>query len=201
LLAGIAANANRRIRELISFSREPAALQTLASSSNAETRKHAEQVKALFSWPEHQSDHAAARPPRSLTSTEETQIARGKILYSQICAGCHGARGEGLRPVAPPLSNSQWVTNSANRLIRITLQGVQGVFHVDGIAYQAPAVLPEMPPLAALGDAQLASVLSYIRQEWGHDATPISEEQIATIRKATSLRSTPWTEAELLKIE
>jgi mono/diheme cytochrome c family protein len=204
LLAGIAELANGRIRRTIPFNAEPGSLRTLANSDDAQTRERIEQIKPLFSWPGHQSESASAAadaPTRDLTAPEETLIAEGKVLYLQICAGCHGLNGEGLRPVAPPLANSEWVTESVERLIRITLHGVTGAINVDGTTYQPPIILPEMPPLTVLDDIALASVLSYVRSDWGHNALPVSPKQVETVRGETSSRATPWTEIELLQIK
>lgn len=201
LLTGIAGHVGGRIRQTIPFNKEPPSLQLLARSGDSQTRKRSEQIRMLFSWPGHQSDTAPAAPERSLTESEEIQAVAGRTLYAQICAGCHGAEGEGLRPIAPPLARSEWVTDSTDRLIRIVLHGVQGTIDVDGSTYEPPGVLPEMPPLAALNDEQLASVLTYIRDAWEHTATPVSADQVAHIRDETASRTAPWSESELLQIK
>jgi hypothetical protein len=55
-----------------------------------------------------------------------------------------------------------------------------------------------MPPLgAALTDTQIAGVLTYIRREWEHGASPISTEFVARIRSENTLRSKSWTGEEL----
>ena len=103
----------------------------------------------------------------------------------------------GLDALAPPLVGSHWVTNSAERLVRIALQGMQGPVKVSGRVYEFPT---EMPPLAALTDDQLAAVLTYVRREWGHKASAITPPAVAKIREATSSRDRAWTESELLRI-
>ena len=103
--------------------------------------------------------------------------------------------------MAPPLVNSEWVLGSDSRLIRIALHGVGGPIKVNGTAYQPPDILPEMPALAVLEDAQIASILSYVRREWGHEAAPVSPARVAAIRNETSNRELPWNEEELLKIK
>ena len=55
-----------------------------------------------------------------------------------------------------------------------------------------------MPPLGgALNDEQIASVLTYIRREWGHTAPPVAPEDVLEIRGLTKTRTKPWTDAEL----
>jgi hypothetical protein len=57
-----------------------------------------------------------------------------------------------------------------------------------------------MPPLNILGDEDIASLLTYIRREWGHTASPIAPDFVKKIRAETAGRQEAWTEAELLKI-
>jgi cytochrome c553 len=116
LLSGLAANASGRARDRIPLDREPAALRVLARSIDPHTRERVGQIQGMFSWPGHPSDTApqARTPDRKLTASEKSIIAEGRELYQQVCAGCHGVHGEGVRPVAPPLDNSEWVTESAD---------------------------------------------------------------------------------------
>jgi hypothetical protein len=55
-----------------------------------------------------------------------------------------------------------------------------------------------MPPLgAALNDEQIASVLTYVRREWGNTAAPVAPDDVAETRGLTKTRTRPWTDAEL----
>jgi mono/diheme cytochrome c family protein len=103
--------------------------------------------------------------------------------------------------MAPPLVNSEWVLGSESRMIRIALHGIAGPIRVNGTTYQPPNILPEMPPLAAVDDAQLAAVLSYVRRAWGHEAEPVSPAQVAAVRASTADRKSAWTEDQLSEIK
>ena len=202
LLDGAAANATAPPARLIAFKTAPAALDALTKSDDAPTRQHAARIKALFSWPGHQSDAAANAPAApALTTNEKTAVAEGKDLFQQLCAGCHGLAGQGVAPMGPPLANSEWVLGAESRLIRIVLQGMTGPVTVNGTQFQPPHILPEMPALASLADAPLAAVLSFVRRAWGHEAAPISPAQIALVRKETAEQKIPWTEARLQQIK
>ena len=63
--------------------------------------------------------------------------------------------------------------------------------------YEAPEVQSVMPPLAALGNDDIAAVLTYIRRAWGNPADPISPGDINRLRIESQGRTVPWTEAEL----
>lgn len=107
---------------------------------------------------------SAATKARTLTAAEQARIEAGINHYAQFCAGCHGLDGRGVVPLAPPLAGSEWVTGAESRLLRVLLHGVSGPIRVDGTDYAPPAILPEMPGLAALDDEQLAAIASYVRR-------------------------------------
>jgi mono/diheme cytochrome c family protein len=139
------------------------------------------------------------KPPASPPSAAEGEklFQAGKDLYEVTCLSCHQANGMGLEALAPPLVGSHWITNSVERLVRIALHGMRGPVKVNGQIYRFET---EMLPLAVLSDEQLAAVLTYVRREWGHRASPVSVATVAKIREATASREQPWTEDELLKI-
>ena len=97
--------------------------------------------------------------------------------------------------MAPGLVDSEWVLGSEQRLARIVLQGVRGPISVKGKVYAL-----EMPTLAVFNDDQLASLLTYVRREWGHTAAPVEPATLTKIRAETEKREEAWMEPELLKI-
>ena len=58
-----------------------------------------------------------------------------------------------------------------------------------------------MPPLNILSDEEIAGLLTYVRREWGHTASPVSPEFVKEVREKTADRIDAWTQAELLKIK
>ena len=95
----------------------------------------------------------------------------------------------------PPLEGSAWVAGPENRLIRIVLHGLHGPIEVRGKPYNL-----EMPGFApVLTDADIASVLSYVRKRFGNVETPVSESAVSAIRAANPGRMAYWTVDELLK--
>ena len=88
------------------------------------------------------------------------------------------------------------ITGSPERVIRIVLHGLRGQITVLGRVHMG-----DMAALGALDDEQIASVLTYVRREWGHTAAPIEPAQVKAIRAATAGRSDAWTAGELEKID
>lgn len=46
-------------------------------------------------------------------------------------------------------------------------------------------------------DAEIADVLTCVRQSWSNDTTPVSEDFVKQTRAKFSGRNAPWTAAEL----
>lgn len=101
----------------------------------------------------------------------------GKAQYL-VCGACHGQNGEG-GPAAPPLAGSEWVTGPVSNLILIQLRGLIGPIEVAGKVYDFPA---GMAPMAYQSDEQIASVLTYIRNSFGNEASAVKPDQVAALR-------------------
>jgi len=107
----------------------------------------------------------------------------GEQNYRSRCSYCHLATGQGMKR---SLVNSRWVQGIDGSLIRILLQGKQGDTDV------MPGFGTEMD------DAQIASVLTYVRRQWGNEGQRIEPSTVGEVRSATTDRKKPWTEEELL---
>jgi mono/diheme cytochrome c family protein len=110
-----------------------------------------------------------------------------------VCGACHGPNGEG-GPAGPPLANSEWVTGPVSNLILIQLRGLTGPITVNGVEYNFPA---GMAPMAYQTDEQVAAVLTYIRNSFGHNASAVTPEQVAAMRGEVG--KPPVTAAELIQ--
>jgi mono/diheme cytochrome c family protein len=120
----------------------------------------------------------------------------GRRIYLQKCASCHHGDGQGAPEDAPPLAGTELVQGAENHLVRIVLNGLTGPVTVHGIAYNGA-----MPAWKNdLNDDECAALLTYLRQAWGNQASPISASQITALRAEIDERFTPWTIAELRMI-
>ena len=98
-----------------------------------------------------------------------------------------GAEG---RTIAPSLAGSRRVIGDERAPIAILLHGLQG--ELDGKDYGAPMV-----PMNSYSDAELAGVLTYIRNSFGNRAPAIEAGTVAARRAADAARTNFWTLAEL----
>ena len=121
----------------------------------------------------------------------------GATLYNSVCFACHGTDGHGApmpgaagRTIAPPLADSRRVLGDERAATAIVLHGLQG--KVDDIVYDAPMV-----PMNSYSDAELANVLTYIRNSFGNRAPAVAPEAVAARRAADTARTSYWTLEEL----
>jgi mono/diheme cytochrome c family protein len=135
----------------------------------------------------------AQGPP--LSPEDQKRFDAGKAMYEATCVACHQPHGLGQAGLAPPLVGSLWVTGSAERLARIVLNGLRGPITVNKEMFEL-----DMPSLGVLDDEQIASVLTYVRREWGHAAAPVAPATVKKVRDDTAKRDDAWTEPELLKV-
>lgn len=127
----------------------------------------------------------------------------GERFYNSSCLACHGASGAGVQGAFPPLTESDWVLGSEERIIRIVLHGLTGPITVNGQDYNN--VMPAHGPQSPLrwNAERVAAVLTYVRGSWGNDAPPVKTEQVEEVIAATSDRppQQAWTAEELAEFE
>lgn len=95
-------------------------------------------------------------------------MSRGRRLYAERCASCHGDRGEGLAGVYPPLAGNPGVVQpSVANLVQMLRHG--------GFA---PATrgnpLPYGMPPQDLNREEQAAVITFLRQGLGHRASAVT---------------------------
>ena len=122
---------------------------------------------------------------------------RGKKIYNAQCVACHQVNGQGVTGAFPPLAKSEWVLGHQEILARILINGMNGPIEVLGNQYNGnmPAFGPSGLNLKPL---DIASVLTYIRQEWGNAASDFTEENMKRYMAQYESRSTPWTAEEIV---
>ena len=125
--------------------------------------------------------------------------ALGMAKFNAVCASCHQASGSGSPAVgAPPLAGSDWVNAAGpNRIIRIVMNGLTGPVDVSGGHYGTGTMTPFKD---VFSDQEVASILTYVRSQWGNKGDLVTPEEVAAIRKQVNSRPNNWTAPELQKI-
>ncbi|PPL03633.1 PVC-type heme-binding CxxCH protein [Parapedobacter indicus] len=124
---------------------------------------------------------------------------KGQLLYAQdgFCETCHQADGKGLPSSGfPPLAGSPWL-DSDDRLIKLTLKGMQGPMELLGHKY--PGQVPMTPFGGLLNDEEVAAVLTYVKNSFGNTGTPVNPEKVKAIRAAIADKKGFYHPEELLK--
>jgi nitrite reductase (NO-forming) len=107
----------------------------------------------------------------------------GKQLFLANCAMCHQAEGQGVPGAFPPLAKSDFLANLANNkrneLVELVLRGKTGKVVVNGVEYNGV-----MTPVAGLDDEKLATVLTWVSNQWGNKAPAFTTDEVKKLRAA-----------------
>ena len=103
--------------------------------------------------------------------------APGQILYSKHCLSCHQADGGGVPNMQPAIAGGTWVKGDARALAMFVMSG-----GFDSASRKDSDVGNVMPPFRQLADADLAAILTYIRQKFGDGGSPVSAADVAEAR-------------------
>lgn len=109
----------------------------------------------------------------------EARVVDGAELYKSYCTACHQPTGAGVANMYPPLAGSEWVSGDAGRLARIVLFGLSGKIVVRGQTYNQKM----LPFGTVLDDEQLASLLTFIRSNFGNNAPAVPVEVVKDQRE------------------
>jgi mono/diheme cytochrome c family protein len=112
-------------------------------------------------------------------AAQDPAMQRGEAIYNERCAACHTVAGEGIVGLFPRLNGAPLAQQSqATSLIRVVLEGSRAV------ATDSAPTGPAMPSFAwQLSDADVAAVVTYIRNAWGNAAPAVSASEVANMRQ------------------
>ena len=139
----------------------------------------------------------AGGPQGEQQQAELTPHDRGKKIFAANCQTCHQANGLGVPGQYPPLAGSEFTTGGSHRPAMIVLKGLEGPVTVKGQKFGSAVMQPWDKTLT---DQKIADVLTYERSEWGNNASPVTTEQIAALRKELANHPTSFTEPDVLAV-
>jgi len=117
-------------------------------------------------------------PRQPSAPPSDAVMKAGRDLYEHHCADCHGADGRGTRiagqPAYPPLAGNGALTMADPvNAIRIVLNGG---FPPATAGNPRPFGMPPYSP--QLDDAEVAAVVTYVRNSWGNAAPPVTPPEV-----------------------
>lgn len=136
-----------------------------------------EDLRAIATYLQSLPPRPRVEPVNSPLDTS-AMIKTGRGIYAQRCADCHGDDGSGVAGVYPPLNGNSSVNEPTgiNAIRVVLLGGFPPVTQGNPRPYS-------MPPFAQqLSDADVAAVVTYIRQAWGNKAPHVMERDVIKYR-------------------
>jgi mono/diheme cytochrome c family protein len=113
-------------------------------------------------------------------AADDNTMRAGAAIYKDSCAACHKDTGTGEAHLFPRLAGSALVqSDDPTTLVRVVLQGTRGA------STESMPTAPAMPAFAwRVDNAQVAAVLTYVRNSWGNAAPPVAASAVASQRAA-----------------
>jgi len=113
----------------------------------------------------------------SCQSNEEIEHAHyyinGKTAYETHCQNCHGAKGEGLGLLYPPLTDTAYIAKNKNNLASIIKYGIRGELIINGQSYNG-----EMPAETHLSPIEITYIINYIGNSFGNKIGHYTQDQV-----------------------
>ncbi len=171
--------------DLVQYLKTGANKWTLASGPMAEAVSHStsrmsdEDILAIATYLKDSGGGPASARPQPVAADNDAMRA-GAAIYKDSCAACHKDSGEGEVNLFPRLAGSALAqSDDPTTLVRVVLHGTRAV------STSGAPTAPAMPAFDwRLGDAQVAAVLTYIRNNWGNAAGSVSASTVASQRAA-----------------
>jgi mono/diheme cytochrome c family protein len=169
--------------ELVQYLQTGTNKWTLASGPMAEAVTHStsritdEDISAIATYLKDNGTGEPAPKPDPVAANDN-RMSAGAAIYKDSCAACHKDTGAGEAHLFPRLAGSALVqSDDPTTLVRVVLQGTRAA------STESMPTAPAMPAFAwRVDDAQIAAVLTYIRNSWGNAAAPVAASTIANQR-------------------
>ena len=101
---------------------------------------------------------------------QEIPYSDGKQVYESQCTSCHGAQGQGLQGLIPPIAGTDWL-NTPELRAKVACgirYGMNGKITVNGREYEG--VMQSFPKLS---DVDIANVMNYMANNFGNSAPTV----------------------------
>ena len=108
---------------------------------------------------------------------KESLMARGEVVYGQVCAACHQADGKGVPGAFPPIAGAGEFYGDAKNHAKIIVHGLNGEIVVLGTTWNGA-----MPPQGTLSDYDIAAVATYERHSWGNNDGIVTPDDVKAVR-------------------
>lgn len=106
-------------------------------------------------------------------------VLGGEKLYQLHCRACHQQNGQGDGIRFPSIAGSDWVNGNKDTLIAVLLKGLEGPIKINGQPFNGV-----MPKFSQLPDRDIASILTYVKRNFGNQSSDtISKIDVTIVRQ------------------
>lgn len=105
---------------------------------------------------------------------QDVYYVNGRDIYIKHCQNCHGANGEGLGTLAPPLTDTVFLKEHKQKIACFIKNGVKDTIVVNGQQYEG-----SMPAFPELYDIDIAQLLVYVGNSFGNKQGMYTPEQVS----------------------
>lgn len=144
---------------------------------NSTSRMTPADLRAIAVYLQDRPSRGVAAAPAPL-AVGNVQMVTGAALYVDNCSACHRRDGQGVTGMIPALAgNGVLVQSGAETLVRVVIAGARSA------ATAAEPTAPAMPSFGwRLNDAQVADVVTYMRNSWGNAAPAVTPDVVRGMR-------------------
>jgi len=132
--------------------------------------------------PEAETNVVAEKKVATLPEQEASSVdvSGGTDLYTQHCAACHQASGEGINGVFPPLKGADFLANSDKAtIIKVALNGSKDAdgnakpITVNGTSYPGGAMMVNELPAE-----EGVEIVNYVLNSWGNNFGTVDVSEV-----------------------
>jgi nitrite reductase (NO-forming) len=112
--------------------------------------------------------------------TDDELMKLGSQVFGRVCSACHQSQAQGLPGAFPPLAGSDFLMADEKRAIDIVMNGTRGPVTVKGVTFDSQM------PNPGLNDAEIAGVLTYVRNNFGNKGDTTTLAEVKKFRESLS---------------
>jgi len=98
----------------------------------------------------------------------------GSLIYQTHCQNCHGAHGEGLNGLIPPLTDSIFIKENLHQLPCLVKNGLKGKLKVSHKDFEGQMPAVDLAPI------EIAQALTYVTNSFGNKLGTVNVDRVNT---------------------
>jgi mono/diheme cytochrome c family protein len=96
----------------------------------------------------------------------------GSLIYQGHCQNCHGAHGEGLNELIPPLTDSVFIKENLHQLSCLVKNGLKGKLKISNKIFEGQMPAVDLAPI------EIAQALTYVTNSFGNKLGVVNVDMV-----------------------